>query len=207
MAKQGGFDLWERVVNTKKFESDSEREDLYEAEKKLKSLPAKLPADLARRVYATFLRQAPYKLWGSLVKVRDAHVDVAIEVLSESEDIQACFLCAAFEAGGADDLRLASKYLGFVDKSTNVPGMLKRLHKFFDPLAPGQGDGFYAASQIVLAREEKPSLTEILHFWAILWLFLYTTEDKAKIEKVREWAGSWDDANLYEKTFTSVHSF
>lgn len=204
MKKQKSFPLWERVASASDLRSDLRLRD--EAGKKLRSLPADLPSSLAETVYDVFLREASHYVWGALARVRRTHADAVIAILSRSDDLPARFLCSAYEAGGVDDLRLASKYLAHADKSTNVPGMLKRIGKFFDPIGPDQGVGFYSAAQVVISEKEKPG-QYVLYYWAILWLFIYTTDDEEKLAIVRERVVQWDLGDLWTKTAASVTAF
>lgn len=175
--------FWEELLASDP-RSDAHRHLGSTADKTIAKLAPGLPAALVERIYVYYLSERPYALWPALARVDDAYVAPLVRALERAEpSYEAQLALASHRAGGADGLRAVGAFADFIRKSTNLPGLYKRLPQLVasDALL----DGIEEA--VVRFDTDDEYGVPILPFYASLFL----------LERARPRAKAW--AALDEK--------
>ncbi len=149
--------FWEELLAAER-SSDAERHLARTADKTVGKLPRELPAALVERIYGYYVAERPYALWHALARIDDAHVTPLLSALERSDDTyEGHLVVAAHRAGGADGIRAVGAFADFIRKSTNLPGLYKRLPRL--AVASALVDAIEeAVTRFAAAKDEGPPL-------------------------------------------------
>jgi hypothetical protein len=191
--------FWNSVLAAKTFNSGPGRTLQAEAKKKLAALPEDLPQELLEKVLLFYLEEADYDLWAAAAKMRDAHAPTVAKVLrGPKAKIQARFIVAGFDQGGADGLRLAGSFFALIGKNSHVPGMNKSLAK---AAAEKKLDvkGLAPMAAKALSGQTKKDI-DIMPFYGALWLVARGLPKDPSLE----YAKKFIEPELYERTIQAA---
>lgn len=119
--------FWEELLASEAG-SDARRHLDATADKTLDRLAPDLPAGLVGRVFAHYVAERAYVLWKGLGRIHEGHVEPLLRALGEAEpSFEGLVVAAAHRAGGVEGVRAAGAFFAFIGKSTNLPGLYKRL--------------------------------------------------------------------------------
>lgn len=161
-----------------------------EAKKQLAKLSPSLNADMVKRICELVLKDCPYHLWGALSDVAGNHAEVLVGCLRPRDEVQARALVAAYEAQGLAGLHEASAFLKAIEKSTNWPGLIKRL-----PEIPAGRALVTAAAKVVSSQSTEPG--DRLAFWALT--FVAARSRPAILDELAPRYEKWDHASVLER--------
>lgn len=194
--------FWRNVLAQKTFNSVAGRIVQSEAKKKLGALDKKLPLDLLADVYRFYLKEAAYELWPLTKKTRDEHAPTLVTVLKKEKALPASFLVAGYEQGDAVGLRRAGDFMGFVARTTNVPGTLKSLAKHWAKL---EVEPLAAAAAAALGQHLKNEPSETLVFFALIYVVARSEPGHPVIGDLKRAFEKWgDEYGTLDRTLTAA---
>jgi hypothetical protein len=164
-----------------------------EAKKQLAKLPASLAPDTVKRICELVLNDCKYHLWGALSEVAPGHAETIVGCLRGRQEVQARLMVAGYEGQGVDGLRSTSSFIRAVEKSSNWPGLLKRLPEISTDRALME-----AARGVVASQSTDPSLgSGNLIFWALT--YVVARDRPATLDEVAQRYQEWDSISVLDR--------
>lgn len=188
--------FWEELLASDPA-SDTHRHLRATADKTLGRLAPDLPVALVERIHAHHLSGPSHVLWPALARMEDVHVEPFLRALAKSErSFEGLLVAAAHRAGGAVGVRAAGAFFAFVDKSSHLPGLYKRLPQLVAT------EALVEALQAALLDFDTDDAygTPILHFYGAVFL-LERARPRAKVwAALAKKCDRWGDADTLART-------
>jgi hypothetical protein len=171
-----------------------------DARKMLRKLPDDLDPDLYARLVRHYLKIA-LGLWSVVGHTPGPLVPVLVQALREDASFEARALLTAHRIGGADALHELGGLIAWFEKSTNLPGLLKRMAGH-PPISAKLMEAI-----VVIVAETEQRTDRLWPFWALAWLAMRA--DDSIVSVLEQRACIWTNTILGqtdEDVFRRVHA-